>query len=188
MKKFGKSLLVLLLAVALVLANQIGLIDLGGSQPAREPSAITAPQTEAQSPAVPQAEEANQPQAPPADKNLVVTEDGTYTSRDEVALYIHQYGHLPGNFITKKEAEDLGWVNSQGNLWKVAPGMSIGGDYFGNYEGSLPKAKGRKYYECDIGFNGKFRNAQRILFSNDGLIYYTDDHYETFTLLYGRDQ
>lgn len=114
-----------------------------------------------------------------------ITEEGEYTSKDEVAEYIYLYGHLPPNYITKSEAQDLGWVASKGNLWKVAPGKSIGGDRFGNREGLLPTAKGRKYYECDIDFDGKYRNAKRIVFSNDGLVYYTEDHYETFELLYG---
>lgn len=114
-----------------------------------------------------------------------ITEEGEYTSKDEVAEYIYLYGHLPPNYITKSEAQDLGWVASKGNLWKVAPSKSIGGDRFGNREGLLPTAKGRKYYECDIDFDGKYRNAKRIVFSNDGLVYYTEDHYETFELLYG---
>ena len=110
--------------------------------------------------------------------------DGTYTTKDDVALYLHQYGCLPPNFITKKEAEALGW--NGGSLEKYAPGKCIGGTYFGNYEGLLPKAKGRKYAECDIDTLGKkSRGAKRIIYSNDGLIYYTDDHYESFTLLYG---
>lgn len=116
-----------------------------------------------------------------------ITEDGTYTSKEEVAAYLHKYGHLPSNFITKREAKELGWVSSDGNLDKVAPGMSIGGDYFGNYEGNLPEAEDRDYYECDIDFNGSYRGAKRIVFSNDGLIYYTEDHYETFELLYGEE-
>lgn len=116
-----------------------------------------------------------------------VAEDGTYTAKEEVAEYIHLYGHLPSNFITKKEAKKLGWVSSEGNLDEVAPGMSIGGDYFGNYEGYLPEADGRDYYECDIDFDGSYRGAKRIVYSNDGLIYYTEDHYETFELLYGEE-
>ena len=114
-------------------------------------------------------------------------EDGIYTSKEDVAAYLHEYGHLPSNFITKKEAKKLGWVSSEGNLDEVAPGMSIGGDYFGNYEGNLPEAKDRDYYECDIDFDGTYRNGKRIVFSNDGLIYYTEDHYETFELLYGEE-
>lgn len=116
-----------------------------------------------------------------------IEEDGTYTSKDEVAAYLYEYGHLPSNYITKKEAKKLGWVSSEGNLDEVAPGMSIGGDYFGNYEGNLPEAEDRDYYECDIDFDGSYRNSKRIVYSNDGLIYYTEDHYETFELLYGEE-
>ena len=115
-----------------------------------------------------------------------VTEDGLYSSKEDVALYIHLYGHLPANFITKDEAEELGW--SGGGLDRYAPGCSIGGDRFGNREGLLPKAKGRTYTECDIDTMGaRSRGAKRIVFSNDGLIYYTEDHYASFTLLYGED-
>ncbi len=114
-------------------------------------------------------------------------EDGTYTSKDDVAAYIHEYDKLPENFITKKEAKKLGWDSKAGNLDKVAPGKSIGGDYFGNYEGQLPEKKKRDYYECDIDYKGGRRGAKRIIFSNDGLIYYTEDHYETFELLYGEE-
>lgn len=111
-------------------------------------------------------------------------ENGSYTSKEDVALYIHTYGRLPDNFITKREAQDLGWPG--GNLEPYAPGMCIGGSRFGNYEGLLPEAKGRTYTECDIDTLGaKSRGAKRIVFSNDGLVYYTEDHYESFELLYG---
>ena len=116
-----------------------------------------------------------------------IDEDGVYTSKEDVATYIHTFGHLPDNFITKKEAKELGWVSKEGNLAEVAPGMSIGGDYFGNYEGLLPEKSGRDYYECDIDSDGGYRGAKRIVFSNDGLIYYTEDHYESFELLYGEE-
>ena len=109
---------------------------------------------------------------------------GSYTTKDDVALYIHLYGELPLNFMTKKQAHDLGWEG--GSLEPVAPGMCIGGDRFGNYEGLLPEKDGRTYTECDIDtMHAASRGAKRIVFSNDGLIYYTDDHYESFTLLYG---
>ncbi len=108
--------------------------------------------------------------------------EGSYTSREDVALYIHTYGCLPFNFMTKQEARELGWEG--GGLEKFAPGMCIGGDRFGNYEGLLPED--RDYRECDIDTLGaQKRGAKRIVFSDDGLIYYTDDHYESFTLLYG---
>ncbi len=116
----------------------------------------------------------------------IIDENGSYSGANDVALYIHTYGRLPSNFITKKEARSLGW--SGGRLEKYAPGMCIGGDRFGNYEGLLPEKKGRIYTECDIDTLGaKSRGAKRIIFSNDGLIYYTDDHYESFTLLYGEE-
>ena len=115
-----------------------------------------------------------------------IDEEGSYTSKEDVALYIHTYGHLPGNFITKKEAQALGW--SGGSLEPYAPGKCIGGSRFGNYEGLLPEAEGRTYTECDIDTLGaKSRGAKRIVFSNDGLIYYTGDHYESFELLYGEE-
>ena len=117
----------------------------------------------------------------------LLAEEGQYTSKEDVAAYLNQYGHLPSNFITKKEAKKLGWVKEEGNLGEVAPGKSIGGDYFGNYEETLPDKKGREYHECDIDFDGKHRGAKRIVFSNDGLIYYTEDHYGTFELLYGEE-
>jgi len=111
-------------------------------------------------------------------------EDGSYTTKEDVALYLHLYGHLPENFITKKEAGELGW--SGGGLEDYAPGKCIGGDRFGNYEGLLPEKDGRSYKECDIDTLGAdSRGPKRIVFSNDGLIYYTADHYETFELLYG---
>jgi hypothetical protein len=106
--------------------------------------------------------------------------DGSYTTKEDVALYIHLYGCLPDNFMTKDEARDLGWEG--GSLEPYAPGMCIGGDYFGNYEGTLPEGK---YHECDINTLGaKRRGAERLIYSDDGRIYYTNDHYETFTLLY----
>ncbi|MBD5138038.1 MAG: ribonuclease [Ruminococcus sp.] len=117
-------------------------------------------------------------------EKLSVEKDGSYTTPEDVAEYIHTFGTLPNNFITKDEAKDLGWDNKKGNLWDVAEGKSIGGDYFGNYEGLLPKAKGRKYTECDVNYEGGYRGSERIIFSNDGLIYYTNDHYQTFTQLY----
>lgn len=114
-----------------------------------------------------------------------VEEGNSYSSKDEVAEYLHKYKELPPNFITKKEAGALGWKSSDGNLWEVTDKASIGGDIFGNREGLLPKKKGRIYYECDINYQGGYRGAERIVFSNDGLIFYTSDHYESFEELYG---
>ena len=115
-----------------------------------------------------------------------IDEDGVYTTKEDVALYIHTYGHLPQNFISKKEAQSLGWEG--GSLEPYVPGKCIGGSHFGNYEGILPEKDGRSYTECDIDTLGADkRGAKRIVFSNDGLIYYTEDHYETFELLYGEE-
>ncbi len=113
-----------------------------------------------------------------------VEEAQSYSTKDEVAEYIHEFGVLPPNYITKSEAADAGWDKSAGDLWDVTNMKSIGGDYFGNREGLLPDANGRKYYECDINYNGGYRGAERIVFSNDGLIFYTSDHYESFEQLY----
>jgi len=141
------------------------------------PVETAAPQPTAEPTAEPKRTEAPQQTKAPID------EDGRYFSKEEVALYIHIYGKLPANFITKDEARDLGWDG--GSVEKYAPGCAIGGDKFGNREGLLPKAKGRQYYECDIDTNGYHsRGSRRIVFSNDGLIYYTHDHYENFELLY----
>lgn len=148
-------------------------IELPTAAPTAEPTATPKPTPTPKPTAVPPTE------AP-------VAEDGIYDSKDEVALYIHLYGHLPSNYITKKEAQELGWTG--GSLEPYAPGKCIGGDYFGNYEHQLPTKKGRTYHECDIGTLGRSsRGAKRIVYSNDGLIYYTGDHYEHFTLLYGGD-
>ena len=106
------------------------------------------------------------------------------TDPQQIVNYLDRYGELPENFITKKEAKSLGWNSSYNYVGDVAPGKSIGGDRFGNYEGQLPTRKGRQWYECDVGYKGKKRGAKRLLFSSDGLYYYTDDHYNTFTQMY----
>ena len=123
----------------------------------------------------------------PEDPQKTLDENGSYTSKEDVALYLHTYGHLPDNFITKNKARELGWPDG-GSLEPYAPGKCIGGDRFNNYEKKLPEKSGRTYKECDIDTLGaSSRGPKRIVFSNDGLIYYTDDHYNTFTLLYGEE-
>ena len=117
-------------------------------------------------------------------RSLNIEENGNYTSKEEVALYIHTYGKLPVNYITKKQAQELGWDPEKGNLSDILPGMSIGGNVFGNYEGALPRAGGRRYFECDIDYEGGYRGAKRIVYSNDGLVFYTEDHYNTFEQIY----
>ena len=144
--------------------------------PAAEPTETPAPTQE------PAPEPTPEPTPEPAP---ALPEEGSYTTKVDVALYLDLYGHLPENFITKKEAQDLGW--SGGSLEKYAPGKCIGGDRFGNYEELLPK--GKTYRECDIDTLGaKSRGSKRIVFSDDGCIYYTDDHYESFTVLYGEEK
>ena len=124
-------------------------------------------------------------EAPAAEepKEALLDEDGVYDSKEDVALYLHLYHHLPSNYLTKDEAKDRGWSGSGGDkLDKYCPGMCIGGDYFGNHEGILPKGK---YHECDIDTMGaKNRGVKRIVWSSDWHIYYTEDHYESFELLY----
>lgn len=116
---------------------------------------------------------------------LTVEKDGRYTSKEEVALYIHTFGCLPSNFITKSRAREMGWPDG-GPVEPYAPGCCIGGDKFGNNEDLLPKKSGRQYYECDIDAPlNSSRNSKRIVYSNDGLIYYTEDHYQSYELLYG---
>lgn len=110
-------------------------------------------------------------------------ESGAYTTKDDIAAYLIAYGKLPQNFITKSEARALGW--SGGGLDDYAYGKCIGGDEFGNNEGLLPDKAGRTYYECDVDtLHQDERGAKRIVFSSDGLIYYTEDHYESFAQLY----
>ena len=157
-----RTLALVLLAVLLILT--------GCSLPAvREdiaelPLADAAPETEKAVPAEERAGPVIEPQA--------------------IADYLFAYGKLPDNFITKKEAQDLGWDSTRNYVSDVAPGKSIGGDRFGNYEGRLPKAKGRKFFECDANYTGGKRGAERIVYSSDGRIWYTKDHYETFEELF----
>lgn len=121
-------------------------------------------------------------------RNETIDEDGYYSSPEDVALYIHTYDELPDNYLTKEEARELGWEASEGNLWEVTDEMLIGGDYFGNREGLLPEEEGRNYFEADVNYEGGYRGAERLVYSNDGLIYFTDDHYDSFQQLYGEGE
>jgi ribonuclease T1 len=114
--------------------------------------------------------------------NQDIAEDGYYTSKEDVSLYLITYHRLPNNYITKDQAEELGWDNDKGNLWEVTDKKSIGGDRFYNREGLLPKDM--TYYECDIDYEGGYRNAKRIVYSSDWAVYYTDDHYDSFEMVY----
>lgn len=108
-----------------------------------------------------------------------VIESGQYVTAPEVAAYIKEYHKLPSNYITKKEAQQLGWQG--GPLKSYAPGKSIGGDVFTNRQGILPHSE-KRYIECDIEANGTSRGPKRIVYSTENYkVYYTEDHYNTFT-------
>lgn len=102
------------------------------------------------------------------------------TAEHRVVDYVKKNGKLPAYYITKKEARSLGWQSTYRDLCDAAPGKAIGGDYFSDFEKNLPKKKGRKYYEADINYRCGKRNANRLIYSNDGLIFITKDHYKTF--------
>lgn len=118
-----------------------------------------------------------------SEARVKVEKGKAYTDKEHVAAYIHVYKTLPPNYITKGQAGKLGW-KTKGTLDKVAPGKSIGGDRFNNYEKVLPDKQGRTWKECDIDYVKGNRNAKRICFSNDGLIYYSGSHYRDFVRLY----
>ena len=174
-----------LLALLLVFSVLSGC---GGAAPG-VPSCTAAPAADAVPAAdAPSDTEADAVSPGESDKSspAALDEGGEYTSAEDVALYLHLYAHLPQNLITKKDARALGW--NGGGLDDYADGKCIGGDRFGNYEGLLPDAPGREYHECDIDtLHAVSRGAKRIVYSNDGLIYYTDNHYESFILLYGEE-
>ena len=165
-----------LLALLLVFALTLGLI---GCQFVPMDSSLATPQATSPTPSQTQTEIPSDPDLPYLDK------DGVYNSKEDVALYIHVYGCLPGNYVTKEEARAMG-CTSLGRIEDYLEHGAIGGNVFQNREGLLPKKSGRIYYECDIDtWNKTSRGAKRIVYSSDGLVYYTDDHYESFTLLYG---
>ena len=170
MKK--NKLLPILLAVLLL----AGYFFLGGGE-----SPAPVPENTEPSVAVTTLPDSLSPETAPLAESL--DENGIYTTKEDLGLYIHTYGHLPGNLVTKEEARSAGWEG--GGLDDVLPGMCIGGDRFGNREGLLPSAPGRSWTECDVNtLHAGSRGAERIVFSNDGLIYYTGDHYESFEPLY----
>lgn len=183
-------------ALLLSLLAALALTACGGpqalpSQPLPAPSPIQSQAAETPSPAPSPIGEAPtlspEESAPPAQQSpeLTVAEDGWYSSKEEVALYLHLFGHLPDNYVTKRQAQDAGWSGGSVEDY-TGQGTAIGGSRFGNYEGLLPEEDGRTYQECDIDTVGaSSRGAKRIVFSNDGLIYYTEDHYASFELLYG---
>ncbi|MCR4952104.1 MAG: hypothetical protein K6A40_12360 [Solobacterium sp.] len=151
--------------------------------PTPAPTAETTPTPEATpTPTPTPTPEATPTPTPTPTAEAALDEKGIYDTKDEVALYLYTYHHLPDNFMTKKEARKQGWTG--GALNRTIKGKCIGGDRFGNNEGHLPKK--HTYYECDIGtIKAKSRGEKRIVWSDDWDIWYTGDHYNTFELLYG---
>lgn len=187
MNKFRKALIGLLSAVLLSGCT-------GCQKPQPDPVPAPTPQvTESPQPTeTPTAEPTPEPTQIPdpvptiePSPEAAIDEDGIYDTKDEVALYIYTYHHLPSNFMTKKEARKKGWEG--GALHLTVEGMCIGGDYYGNYEGLLPEV-GEDYYECDIDtLTRKQRGSKRIIYTESGDVWYTGDHYKSFEQLYDGD-
>lgn len=110
--------------------------------------------------------------------------NATQDGQNGTDVYLSIYGRLPFNYISKKEAINVGWINILGNLNTVAPGKVIGGDVYRNKSGHLPSAPGRVWYEADINYDSGYRNQHRLIYSNDGLIFATYDHYMTFVQIH----
>lgn len=100
------------------------------------------------------------------------------TEEQKVIDYVKANHELPDYYLTKTEARNQGWVASEGNLCDVLPGRAIGGDKFSNREGNLPK--GEKYFEADVNYNCGNRNADRIVFTKNGEVWLTHNHYKSF--------
>ncbi|MDF7658013.1 ribonuclease domain-containing protein [Erwiniaceae bacterium L1_54_6] len=102
------------------------------------------------------------------------------TDAETVARWLQQHHKLPDLYLTKSEARRQGWNPAKGNLCDVLPGRAIGGDHFGNREQRLPQQAGRQWYEADVNYDCGHRDADRLLYSSDGLIFLTTDHYRSF--------
>lgn len=176
-KRATSGIFAILMALLLLILEQQGILPLGDTADAPDAlptAAIAAALTDSPTSA---------PTATPVrtEKPTAAPKQTAITAPQDIADYIFAHGTLPDNFLTKSEARQLGWDSSQNYVSDVAPGYSIGGDRFGNYEGLLPDASGRKWYEADANYTAGPRGAERILYSSDGLVYYTNDHYQTFT-------
>lgn len=176
-KRATSGIFAILMALLLLILGQQGILPLGDTAdpPDALPTAtIAAALTDSPT---------STPTATPVrtEKPTAAPKQTAITAPQDIADYIFAHGTLPDNFLTKSEARQLGWDSSQNYVSDVAPGYSIGGDRFGNYEGLLPDASGRKWYEADANYTAGPRGAERILYSSDGLVYYTSDHYQTFT-------
>ena len=167
LKKYPKLTTLLILLFLALLYFGRGQVTPAAPQSAPEEtlSLVSAPAAAAQSPQLPD-------------------ENGSYTTAEDLVLYLQSYGRLPPNFVRKGTARAAGWDG--GALEPIMPGKCIGGDSFGNREGLLPDAPGRVWRECDVNTLYAYtRGPERLIYSNDGLIYYSPDHYESFTLLAG---
>ena len=178
-----KKVFAIALAIIMTLSVVLGCSGKKETPPAKS-TAVTQQQQKENGKAGSSAEK-NKQVAPAGntEARVSVEKGKAYTDKEHVAAYIHLYKTLPPNYITKGQANKLGW-KTKGSLDQVAPGKSIGGDRYGNYEKKLPDKQGRTWKECDIDYVRGNRNAKRICFSNDGLIYYTSTHYQKFERLY----
>ena len=200
MKNKGKKLLALLAAVLLTLCLAAGLAERDASPAGRmpgdgagTPAWNAAASSEGQMRLLAKSGKKKKNTSPPAatetpgpgtsaDWNPTPVPEGPIIDPQSIADYLFAHGRLPDNFITKREAQELGWDHNY--LSDVAPGKSIGGSRFGNYEGQLPEENGRKFFEADCYYTSGPRNAHRIVYSSDGRVWYTGDHYQTFVELF----
>lgn len=100
-----------------------------------------------------------------------------YNGADAQLFYLNR---LPNYYVSKDIAYAAGWKKKHKQLDDVLPGKMIGGDIYNNEDEKLPVTPNRVWYEADINYKGGKRNRERILYSNDGLIFATYDHYQTF--------
>ena len=174
-----RILLVLLLSIGLLMTTACGRGGDAGEPADSGQSAQAEQEAEPESDAEAQSEQEAQAERE-AEPEPAIDEDGEYTTHEDVALYIHTYHRLPSNYMTKKEAQERGWKSNP-----KKHGIMIGGDHFGNYEGLLPEDL--EYRECDVDYKGKGRGASRLIYTQDGAVWYTKDHYESFEQLYEGD-
>ncbi|WP_276526768.1 ribonuclease domain-containing protein, partial [Lonsdalea britannica] len=108
----------------------------------------------------------------------------TTEAANEVVESLRSTGQLPQNYVNKAQATANGWKPGKA-LNNTNPDGQLGGDIFENSTNLLPSVPGRVWQEADIGLkNTMSRSNQpgtRLLYSNDGLLYITTDHYETAT-------
>ena len=189
MKKMLKMLLALSLAFLMIFGDAaVALAEPGSAAASAAEAQILAKSRKKKNVTPTPAAGTAQSSERPAEPTPKPTPEGPVIEPQAIADYLFTYGELPDNFITKKEAQALGWDSRINNVGDVAPGKSIGGDYFGNYEGKLPTGRGISYHEADCYYTGGRRNACRIIYSSDGRVWYTEDHYNTFTELFPSEE